>query len=65
MADAQDMAPPGPESAAELRDLLSRMLIERLNAQETKALADGDLERYRQLNARKKELQASLEAGET
>jgi DNA primase len=65
MADAQDMPPPGAESAAELRDLLSRMLVERLKAQETAAIeaAANDphaLERYRELHARRLELEASL-----
>ena len=65
MADAQDMSPPGAESAAELRDLLSRMLVERLKTQETAAIeaaaADPQaLERYRQLHARRLELESSL-----
>ncbi len=65
MADAQDMPPPGAESAAELRDLLSRMLVERLKAQETGAIeaAANDpqaLERYRGLHVRRLELEASL-----
>jgi DNA primase len=65
MADAQEMPPPGAESAAELQDLLSRMLVERLKAQETEAIeaAATDpqaLERYRGLHARRLELEASL-----
>jgi DNA primase len=65
MADAQDMPPPGVESAAELRDLLSRMLVERLKVQETAAIeaAATDpqaLERYRELHAKRLALEASL-----
>ncbi len=65
MADAQDMPPPGAESAAELRDLLSRMLAQRLKVQETAAIeaAATDahaLERYRELHARRLALEASL-----
>ena len=65
MADAQDMAPAGPESAAELRDLLSRMLVERLKAQETEAIASAAedptaLARYRVLHARRLEIEAAL-----
>ncbi len=65
MADVQDMPPPGAESAAELRDLLSRMLVERLKVQETAAIeaAATDpqaLERYRELHARRLQLEASL-----
>lgn len=70
MADAQAMPPPGAESAAELRDLLSRMLVERLKAQETEAIAaaatdPGALERYRELHARRLELEASLDRAQT
>lgn len=61
MAGAQDMPPPGAESAAELGDLLGRMLAERLKAEETAAIAAGDLERYRELHARRVELEASLD----
>jgi DNA primase len=70
MADAQAMPPPGAESAAELRDLLSRMLVERLKAQETEAIAAAAtdpqaLERYRELHARRLELEASLDRAQT
>ncbi|MEP6791575.1 MAG: DNA primase, partial [Ramlibacter sp.] len=65
MADAQALGPQGAESAAELRDLLNRMLIERLKAQETEAISAaatdaGALERYRELQARRMELEALL-----
>jgi DNA primase len=63
MADAHTPAP--ADSASELADLLNRMLVERLKAQETEAIEAfaGDpaaLERYRQLQARRRELEASL-----
>lgn len=69
MADAQDMPPPGAESAAELRDLLSRMLVERLKRQETDAIeaaaTDAQaLARYRELHARRLELEATLARAE-
>ncbi len=65
MADAHERAPPGAESAAELGDLLSRMLVVRLKAQETEAIsaAGADpqaLQRYRELHARRLDLEASL-----
>ncbi|MCA0212586.1 MAG: DNA primase [Proteobacteria bacterium] len=65
MAGAQDMAPAGAESDAELRDLLSRMLMERLKRQETEAIESAAtdpqaLERYRALQARRLELEATL-----
>jgi DNA primase len=65
MADAHERAPPGAESAAELGDLLSRMLVVRLKAQETEAIsaaaADPQaLQRYRELHARRLDLEASL-----
>jgi len=65
MADAQDMPPPGAESTAELRDLLSRMLMDRLKRQETEAIESAAtdpqaLERYRALQARRLELEATL-----
>jgi DNA primase len=63
MADAH--SPSAADSAAELADLLNRMLIDRLKAQETEAIeasaADpAALERYRTLQARRRELEASL-----
>ncbi|MBI2771251.1 MAG: DNA primase [Burkholderiales bacterium] len=60
MADAPALGPQGAESAAELQDLLGRMRIEQLKAQETEALAAGDQELYRKLRDRRLELQASL-----
>jgi DNA primase len=63
MSDAHSPSP--ADSAAELADLLNRMLVERLKAQETAAIeasaADpAALERYRALQARRRELEASL-----
>jgi DNA primase len=63
MSDAH--SPSAADSAAELADLLNRMLVERLKAQETQAIeasaADpAALERYRTLQARRRELEASL-----
>ena len=57
---------PVSESGMELRDLLNRMLIDRLNLQEQEAIAASKadpnaLERYKILNARKKQLIASTE----
>jgi DNA primase len=53
---------PAEESAAELRDLLNRMLIERLKSQETDAIEASRtdptaLERYRQLQLRRLQLE--------
>jgi DNA primase len=48
------------ESTAELRDLLDRMLVERLKAEETAAIEAGGLDRYRELHARRRALEASL-----
>jgi DNA primase len=55
------------EAMAELRDLLDRMLVERLKAQETEAIAaaatdPAALQRYRELQARRRELEANLTA---
>ena len=55
----------GADTAAELKDVLARMLIERLGAQltETAGAFGTDPtapERYRALEARRRELQASL-----
>jgi DNA primase len=61
-----DTHTPSPaDSAAELTDLLNRMLVERLKAQETQAIEasasdPAALERYRTLQARRRELEASL-----
>jgi DNA primase len=54
------------ESAAELKALLTRLLIERLKAQETQAIASaqidpGALERYRALQARRRSLETPPE----
>ena len=50
------------ESTAELKALLTRLLIERLKVQETQAIASaqidpGALERYRALQARRRSLE--------
>ena len=50
------------ESAAELRDLLNRMLVDRIKEQETQAIAASStdpsaLERYRELHARRVQLE--------
>ncbi len=52
---------------AELRNLLNRMLIERLKVQETQAIQDAKadpsaLVRYREFQARRRQLEASLSA---
>ena len=66
MAATPLAAQPETESAAELRDLLNRMLVERLKQQETEALeatkADPTaIQRYQQLNARRVLLMAQME----
>jgi DNA primase len=63
MTDAQALGPQGAESAVELADLLNRMLVERLKLLETEAIeaAATDpqaLERYRELQARRRALEA-------
>jgi DNA primase len=61
MAQGADAASQGHESAQELRDLLNRMLIDRLKTQETEAIdaANTDpqaLQRYRMLRDRRLQL---------
>ena len=63
MSDAHTPSP--ADSAAELADLLNRMLVERLKVQETQAIEasasdPAALDRYRSLQARRRELEASL-----
>jgi DNA primase len=53
------------ESGAELRDLLNRMLIERIKEQETQAISDSStdpaaLVRYRELHARRQQLELTI-----
>ncbi|HYF42279.1 MAG TPA: DNA primase [Ramlibacter sp.] len=60
MAEAAPGSTGLAESAAELRDLLDRMLVERLKAQETAAIEAGDLQLYRELQSRRRALEASL-----
>jgi DNA primase len=80
MSEITPLAPEGEEppnaddesrgAMAELRDLLDRMLVERLKAQETEAIAAAQanppdpaaLQRYRELQARRRALEASLNA---
>ncbi|HSV51613.1 MAG TPA: DNA primase [Burkholderiaceae bacterium] len=65
-ADAQAAAVQARETTAELRGLLNRMLVERIKLQETEAIeaAKADppdpaaLQRYRELQARRRELEA-------
>ncbi|MFZ4479116.1 MAG: DNA primase [Rhodoferax sp.] len=54
-------------SSIELRDLLNRLLIERLKAQETSAIHEAKadpsaLQRYREFQARRRQLEAELSA---
>jgi len=60
MAEAAPGSTGLAESAAELRDLLDRMLVERLKSQETAAIETGDLQLYRELQSRRRGLEASL-----
>jgi len=55
-------ATPGQEAQEELRALLNLLQIDQLMLQETQALADSDLERYRALNARRRALMAAKDA---
>jgi DNA primase len=66
MADAAVPVQPADESATELRDLLNRMLVERIKGQETEAIeaAKNDpsaLQRYQTLRARRVQLMAQME----
>ena len=52
------------ESASELRNLLNRMLIERLKQQETQAIQDARtdpsaLQRYRELQTRRLQIESA------
>ncbi|AEG93568.1 DNA primase [Ramlibacter tataouinensis] len=60
MNESPAAAAPLSEATAELRDLLDRMLVERLKAQETTAIEAGNLELYRQLHSRRRELETTL-----
>ncbi|MFC5607978.1 DNA primase [Variovorax soli] len=64
-AEAPAAGQAAPDTAAELKDVLARMLIDRLGAQLTETANafgtdPGAPERYRALEARRRELQASL-----
>jgi DNA primase len=53
------------DSAVELRDLLNRMLVERIKEQETQAIADSTIDpaalvRYRELHARRQQLELAI-----
>jgi DNA primase len=53
------------DSGVELRDLLNRMLVERIKEQETQAIADSTndpaaLVRYRELHARRQQLELAI-----
>jgi len=66
MNEAAIPVQPESESGAELRDLLNRMLVDRLKVQETEAIeaAKNDpsaLQRYQTLRARRVQLMAQLE----
>ncbi|HZY19442.1 MAG TPA: DNA primase [Ramlibacter sp.] len=60
MSEVPTAGTPLSEATAELRDLLDRMLVDRLKAEETAAIAAGDLDRYRDLHARRRGLEAAL-----
>ncbi|MBA2963415.1 MULTISPECIES: DNA primase [Ramlibacter] len=60
MTDGVASTTAASDAAAELRDLLDRMLVERLKAEETAAIEANDLERYRALHARRRGLEATL-----
>jgi DNA primase len=51
---------PAADTVAELRDLLDRMLVEQLKELETEAITAGDLDRYRELHGRRRQLEAAL-----
>jgi DNA primase len=60
MVDVPTAGTPPADAAAELRDLLDRMIVDRLKAEETAAIEAGDLDRYRSLHARRRGLEATL-----
>lgn len=70
MSDPAIPVQPESDSAPELRDLLNRMLVERLKAQETEAIEASKsdpsaLQRYQVLRQRRVELMASLEKSQS
>jgi DNA primase len=70
MSDPAIPVQPASDSAPELRDLLNRMLVERLKVLETEAIEDSKsdptaLQRYQELRQRRVELMASLEKSQT
>jgi DNA primase len=61
-----DRAEHSAETPQELRNLLNRMLVEQLKAQETEAIAASTsdpsaLQRYRELQTRRRELEAAAQ----
>jgi DNA primase len=65
--DSQQLA---QESSHELRQLLDRMLVERLKAQETEAIEAARLDpnalvRYREIQARRRQLELAGERADT
>ncbi len=66
IASADAQAAQNAEAAAELRDLLDRLLIEHLKLQETEALASvatdpAAIDRYRMINARRMGLKSAVQ----
>ena len=48
------------DTAAELRNLLDRMIVDQLKELETEAITAGDLDRYRELHGRRRQLEATF-----
>ena len=70
MSGANPPTEPTEESALELRDLLNRMLVDRIKEQETQAIEDSKadptaLQRYQELRARRLQLVRQLEKTQT
>jgi DNA primase len=70
MSDPTIPVQPMEDSAPELRDLLNRMLVDQLKAQETEAIdaSKSDpqaLQRYKALRARRVQLMSSLEKAQS
>ena len=70
MAEANVETPGADDTAAELRDLLNRMLVERIEALQTEAIAAAStdptaLQRYKDLGERRLQLVKQLEKSQT
>ena len=70
MAEADVNSPGADETAAELRDLLNRMLVDRIEALQTEAIAAAStdptaLQRYKNLGDRRLQLVKQLEKSQT